>query len=144
MLTSRFVRAFVAMVAIASLHVVTHGHAPVIQEQRAAQQTQSGGFEVVAKGIVASPPFEVHFTSVPLRLAFRNLIMGRGETEQIRFDTTVLMELRQGGVVTTINQQKTERASGDFWVVERSVPITIQNPGEVAVIRAVYIFEGNR
>jgi hypothetical protein len=122
--------------------------APVsAQDPRAAQpapQAERGDFEVLTKGIVASRPFEARFTAIPIRLSFRNLVMGRGETQGLKFDARVLMELRQGGVVTTVNQQKTERRAGDFWVVERGVSIAIQNPNEVAVIRAIYMFAGSQ
>jgi len=110
--------------------------------QQPVQTNQT--YEVLAKGVVGSPPLQVQFTSAPLRLDLRNLIMGRGQTESIPVPTSILMELRQGGVTTTINQQQQERRQGDLWVVEQGSALTMQNPGEVAVIRAIYIFEGNR
>jgi len=101
-------------------------------------------YELLAKGVVGSAPFQIQFKSAPLRLDIRNLIMGRGETEAIPTPTQILLELRQGGVTTTINQEKVNRSQGDFWVVEKGSAFTIQNSGEVAVLRAIYIFEGSR
>jgi len=101
-------------------------------------------YQLLAKGVVGSTPFRVQFKSAPLRLEIRNLVMGRGETEAIPTPARILLELRQGGVTTTINQGKMSRTQGDFWVVEKGSTFTIQNPGEIAVLRAIYIFEGSR
>jgi hypothetical protein len=101
-------------------------------------------YQLLAKGVVGSPPFQVQFKSAALRLEIRNLIMGRGETEAIPTPTRILLELRQGGVTTIINQEKVSRSQGDFWGVEKGSIFTIQNPGEVAVVRAIYIVEGGR
>ncbi len=107
-------------------------------------QAQASDYEILAKGVAGSRPFQVPFKSAPLRLEFRNLVMGHGESERLQLPTRVLMELREGGVTTTINQEKHERRQGDFWVVEKGNSLTIGNPGQVAVIRAIYIFEGAR
>ncbi len=101
-------------------------------------------YESLVKGIAASSPLQVQFKSAPLRLEIRNLVMGRGTTEAIPIPARILMELRQGAVTTTINEQKHGWRQGDFWVVEKGSSMTIQNPGEVAVIRAIYIYEGKR
>jgi hypothetical protein len=101
-------------------------------------------YELIAKGVAGSLPLRVQFKSAPLRLEFRNLVVGRGESEPVPVPTTILMELRQGGVTATINGQKHERHQGDFWVVEKGGSLTIQNLEGVAVIRGIYIFEGNR
>lgn len=101
-------------------------------------------WELLAKGVVSSAAFQVQFKSAALRLEIRNLIMGRGETESIPTPSRVLLEVRQGGVTTTINQEKLSRSQGDFWVVDKGSIFTIQNFGEVAVLRAIYIFEGSR
>lgn len=108
------------------------------------QTRQPLQFELLAKGVVASPPVQVQFKSAPLRLVIRNLVMGRGETEPIPTPSRILLELRQGAVITTIDQQRHNRNQGDFWMVEKGSSFTIQNPGEVAVLRAIYVFEGNR
>ncbi len=47
------------------------------------QTRQPSQFELLAKGVVATPPIQIQFKSAPLRLEIRNLVMGRGETESI-------------------------------------------------------------
>jgi hypothetical protein len=108
------------------------------------ENRQASPYELLAKGVVSSAAFQVQFKSAALRLEIRNLIMGRGETESIPTPSRVLLEVRQGGVTTTINQEKLSRSQGDFWVVDKGSIFTIQNSGEVAVLRAIYIFEGSR
>ncbi len=108
------------------------------------QTRQPSQFELLAKGVVATPPIQIQFKSAPLRLEIRNLVMGRGETESIPTPTRILLELRQGAVTMTTDQQKQERHQGDFWLVDKGTSFTIHNSGEVAVLRAIYIFEGNR
>jgi hypothetical protein len=104
---------------------------------------QTSPYELLAKGLVGSSPIQVQFKSAPLRLQIRNLIMGHGETEPIPTPTRILLELRQGAVTTTINREKQDRRQGDFWVVDKGSSFTVQNSGEVAVLRGIYIFEGN-
>ena len=125
-------------------HLFAQQRAQTNQARENAQKDQGSGYDVVAKGVAGSRPFPVQFKSAPLRLEFRNLVMGRGDTEAIPVPTSILMELRQGGVNTTINQESHERHQGDFWAVEKGASLSIKNPGEVAVIRAIYIFEGSR
>jgi len=120
------------------------------QESRAVGQStknenrQVSSYELLSKGVVATAPFQVQFKSAPLRLELRNLIMGRGETESIPTPTRILLELRQGAVTITVNREKQSQSQGDFWVVDKGSSFTIQNSGEVAVLRAIYIFEGSR
>jgi hypothetical protein len=108
------------------------------------QERQPLQYELVAKGVVATPSVKIQFKSAPLRLEIRNLVMGRGETESIPTPTRILLELRQGAVTTTINQQKHGWNQGDFWVVDQGTSFSVHNSGEVAVLRAIYIFEGSR
>src|SRR2546425_8338175 len=89
---------FTVAVALASGVVVRHiaateSQAQPNQPQVAAQADQRSNYEILAKGIVSSRPFQAQFASAPLRLEFRNMVMGRGETEQIPIPTTILMEL---------------------------------------------------
>jgi len=114
------------------------------QNQGNARPEQPAAYEVLAKGVVGTPPFRVQFESAPLTLEFRNLVMGRGESETIPVPTNILMELRQGGVATIINQQSVERRQGDFWVVEKGSSLSLKNSGEAAVVRAIYILEANK
>jgi hypothetical protein len=112
--------------------------------QAQGEKNQGHSYEVMAKGIVGSRPLQVQFKSVPLRLEIRNLVMGRGETGPIPTPTRILLELRQGAVVTTTDQEKQTRTQGDFWIVDKGSAFTVQNSGEIAVLRAIYIFEGAR
>lgn len=114
------------------------------EQSKRDENPQVSSYELLAKGVVGSPPFQVQFKSAPLRLEIRNLVMGRGETEAIPTPTRILLEVRQGAVTTTINREKQGRNQGDFWVVDKGSSFTMQNSGEVAVIRAIYIFEGSR
>ena len=109
-----------------------------------AEGSESLQFQLLAKGVAASPAVTLQFKSAPLRLEIRNLVMGKGETEPVPVPTRILFELRQGAVTTSLNQQKQERHQGDFWVVEKNASFTIENSSEVAVLRAIYIFEGSR
>jgi hypothetical protein len=45
-------------------------------------------------------------------------------------------------VTTTINGQSQERIEGDFWIVEKGNHLEIENRGQAAVIRAVYVYPG--
>lgn len=125
-----------------ALRVLTREGTSTAQAQ--GEKNQAPTYEVIAKGIVGSRPLQVQFKSASLRLAIRNLVMGRGETEPIPTPTRVLLELRQGAVATTIDHEKQARTQGDFWVVDKGSSFTVQNSGEIAVLRAIYIFEGTR
>ncbi len=133
---------------IAAVALVAVGNLLLAQEKGAGKQSQKeenrqlAAYEVLAKGIVGSAPLQVQFKSAALRLEIRNLIMGRGETESIPTPTRMLLEVRQGAVTTSINQEKQTRNQGDFWIVEKGNSFTVQNSGEVGVLRAIYIFEG--
>jgi len=77
-----------------------------------------------------------------VRLEVRDLVMGPGIARDIPLGARVLMELRGGAAVTTIDGTKQERRPGDFWEVPKGSVLTIENPGDVAVIRAIYLYEG--
>ncbi len=105
---------------------------------------ESKQYEVVTKGLLGSPLFPIQFRSADLRVEIRNLVMGRGEAQAVPTPTRTIMELRGGAVVTTINGDKRERRAGDFWEVEKGSMLALENRGEVAVIRAIYLFEGGK
>lgn len=136
--------------AIALVLPVTLAIGLSAQEEKGADQSkreeakQAPAYEPLAKGIVGSGPLRVQFKSAPLRLEIRNLVMGRGETEAITAPTRILLEVRQGAVTTTAKQERQSHTQGDFFAVEKGSTFTIQNSGEVAVLRAIYIFEGVR
>lgn len=114
----------------------------IIRGQVAAPPAQP--YEVITKGLLGDTPFSVQFRSAPLRLEIRNLIMGPGITDVVPTANRALMELRGGGVVTTINGQRQERRQGDFWTVEKGSRLIIESTGDVAVIRAIYVIEGQK
>src|SRR3989442_11131763 len=80
------------------------------QEKNQAPQSKNDenaqGYQLLAKGVVSSAPFQVQFKSGALRLEIRNLIMGRGQTESIPTLTQMLLEVRQGAETATVNKQK--------------------------------------
>ena len=136
---------FIAIVlAIAFVPAAIDPVAQTAESKTAVGENSRPQYEVLAKGIVASPTFSAQFKSAPLRLEFRNWVMGRGETETIPTPTRILMELRQGTITTTLSGEKNERQQGDFWMVEKGAALSIQNPGEVGVVRAIYIYENSR
>lgn len=112
-------------------------------EQSKDDTGQSPQYEVLVKGVATSRPLLIQFQTAAVRLELRNLVMGRGQTAAIPTPAQILMELRQGRVFTAINQEKQEHRQGDFWVVDKGSTLTLENPGELAVIRAIYVFEGN-
>lgn len=142
---TQLVRLLIGLLVLAwpAAHLLSQEGGQAVQTKK-DETRQAGPYELLAKGVVSSAPFQVQFKSAPLRLEVRNLVMGRGETESIPTPTRILLEVRQGTVTATISQERQIRNQGDFWVVERGSPFTIQNSGEVAVIRAIYIFEGSR
>jgi len=142
---ARWARLLIGLVLLALLgtHLLSQKSGAVGQSAQEENRRVSS-YELLAKGVVGTAPFQAQFKSAPLRLELRNLIMGRGETESIPTPTRILLELRQGAVTITVNREKQSRSQGDFWVVDQGSSFTIQNPGEVAVLRAIYIFEGSR
>jgi hypothetical protein len=132
-----------AVVFTAWLGVCLLGQGKAQGQQSKEDTGQSTQYEVVVKGVATSRPLQIQFQTAAVRLEIRNLAMGRGQTEAIPTPAQILMELRQGQVSTVINQEKQERRQGDFWVVDKGSTLTLQNPGELAVIRAIYVFQGN-
>lgn len=101
-------------------------------------------YEVIVPGMVANSPFTLTFQSVGLRLEVRDLIMGRGVASDIPTPNRAVMELRGGNVITTINDERIVRVQGDIWRISPGDRLTIENPYDVAVIRAMAIFDGGR
>lgn len=101
-------------------------------------------YSVVTEGMIASPVFPYQFQSAKLRLEVRNLIMGHSKANDVPTPSDILMELRGGAVITTVNGQAQERIQGDFWTVEKGSKLAIENQGQVAVIRAVYVYPGSK
>ena len=142
-------RVIVTAVALVTASVLTslpaRSEEPVPSSRDERDREREGiRYEVITKGLLANPTFSVQFRSAPLLVGIRNLIMGPGQAEEVPTPVRTLMELRGGGVVTIINGQSQERQLGDFWIVERGSALSLQNVGDVAIIRAMQLFEGQR
>ena len=124
-----------------ALHLAAQQPAATNAAPQPTQADRDSGYEVLSKGVVASRIFPIQFKSTPLRTEFRNLIMGKGISEAVTFPTQVLMEVRLGQVNATVRGAKHEYHQGDFWVAEKGDSVVLENPGDVAVIRAIYIYE---
>ena len=74
-------------------------------------------YSLVTQGLLAGPVFPYQFQSAKLRLEVRNLILGHSKASDVPTPTDILMELRGGAVITTIDGQAQERIQGDFWTV---------------------------
>ena len=116
--------------------------APAAQTAQPSQADRNSGYEVLAKGVVASRVVPIQFKSTPLRMEFRNYLMGKGITDKFSVPTQVLMEVRLGQVNASVNDQRHEYHQGDFWVVESGSSVVLENPGEAAIVRAMYIYAG--
>jgi hypothetical protein len=105
-------------------------------QHSSAQVAQEKGppsyYTLLTPGMLAGPVFPYTFAAGKFRVKARNLIMGHAKAS----------ELRGGAVTTTINGQSQERIEGDFWIVEKGSHLDIDNRGQVAVIRAVYVYPG--
>jgi hypothetical protein len=101
-------------------------------------------YEVIVPGLVGNAPYILEFRSANLRIAVRDLIMGHGEARDVPTRARAVMELRGGSVITTINGVRTRRRQGDIWRVRPEDRLSLENPYDVAVIRAMYILERAR
>lgn len=134
----------VILLSLAPLPALAQQQRRPPDDQRPPERPPQTKYEVIVPGMVANSPFDLQFRSADLRLQVRDLIMGRGEARDVPVPARILMELRGGGVSTTINGAKTERTQGDLWIVEKGDRLTVENTLDVAVIRAVYIFTRER
>jgi hypothetical protein len=101
-------------------------------------------YSLLTEGVLSGPVFPYQFQSIKLRVEIRNLILGHSKAANVPTPTDIVMELREGYVITTINGQKQERTIGDFWSVEKGAALSIESPGQVAVIRAVYLYPSSK
>jgi hypothetical protein len=111
------------------------------QEPPTPEQRPPNKYEVVAPGLIGNAPFTLQFRTADLRLVVRDLMMGRGEARDVPTAARAILELRGGSVITTINGEKKTRTQGDIWTVGKGDRLSLENPYDVAVIRAVYLFE---
>jgi hypothetical protein len=117
-----------------------HSSAQVAQEKGGPPSY----YLLLTSGMLAGPVFPYTFASGKFRVEVRNLIMGRAKASEVPTPADAAMELRGGAVTTTINGQSQERVEGDFWMVEKGSYLDIENKGQVAVIRAVYVYPGTK
>jgi len=115
-----------------------HSNAQVAQEQGSPPSY----YTLLTPGMLAGPVFAYPFATGKFHVEARNLIMGHAKASDVPTPADVVMELRGGAVTTTINGQTQERIEGDFWTVEKGSHLDIENKGQVAVIRAVYVYPG--
>jgi hypothetical protein len=101
-------------------------------------------YEVIVPGLVGNSPYTLEFHSTNLRVEVRDLIMGHGSANDVPTPVRAVMELRGGTIITTINGIRTQRLQGDIWRVSAGDRVSFDNPYDVAVIRAMAVFEGSR
>ena len=116
---------------------------PAAAQERNAGRPQTKYF-VVVPGMVANAPLILNYRSTGLSLVVSDLIMGHGEARNIPTPARAVMELRGGSVITTINGERTRRLQGDIWRISRGDKLSIENPYDSAVIRAMVILERGR
>jgi hypothetical protein len=97
-------------------------------------------YTLLTPGMLTGPVFAYVFATGKAHLEARNLIMGHARAGDVPTPADMVMELRGGAVTTTINGQSQERTEGDFWSVGKGSHLDIENKGQVAVIRALYVY----
>jgi hypothetical protein len=136
---SKTVRVLLALgVLLSAAQYSEDSNAQVAQEQGGP----SSYYTLLTPGMLAGPVFAYPFPTGKFRVEARNLIMGHAKASAVPIPADVVMELRGGAVTTTINGQTQERTEGDFWIVEKGSHLDIENKGQVAVMRAVYVYPG--
>ena len=113
---------------------------PATAQERPQGRPQTRYF-VVVPGMVANQPLILNYRSTGLSLIVSDLIMGHGEALNIPTPARAVLELRGGSVITTINGVRTRRLQGDIWRISRGDTLSIENPYDAAVIRAMVILE---
>jgi hypothetical protein len=104
-------------------------------------QPRDTAYVIVTPGLLGTPILPLRFTSAPLDVGVRNLVMGAGEARDVPITGRTVMELRGGQLTTTIDGQRQERRPGDFWVVEPGSAVSFATRGDVAVIRVIQLQE---
>jgi hypothetical protein len=115
--------------------------APVARAQ-SSQANDESGYRVVVPGLLAGPAASFRFETTGLQVTAQDLVMGRGEARAVKFPLRAVMELRGGGVTTTLRGEARKRVPGDFWELAAGETIDLSNRGDVAVIRLLLLDEG--
>ena len=123
--------------------------APQSTQRSLAQVAEQQGnsppyYTLLTPGMLASPAFPYAFAAGKFRVEARNLIMGHAKASEVPVPTDMLMELRAGALTTTIDGKAQERIEGDFWTVAKGSHLDVENKGQVAVIRTVYVYPGGK
>jgi hypothetical protein len=138
---SRRKSVFGALQLVAAAVGVAEGRA---QAASSSTQRESVHYEVITKGLLGSPVFTIPFRTTRLRLEIRNFIVGPGTADDVPVPARAIMELRGGGVVTSVNGEARERRPGDFWVVDKGAHLRLENHADVAVIRVIFLYQSNQ
>lgn len=107
----------------------------LLAQQRDTSRTP---YTPYAPGVLSA----THFTTDSLpsyRIEVRDLLIGpRGEASDIPVPGFALMEVRAGAIDLSLNDTRSQRDLGNYWIVPRGVRVAIRNLGELAVIRVVF------
>ena len=117
---------------------------PVRQGNAQAAPEPNGSasyYVLLTQGMMAGPAYIYPFSTTHFRVEIRNLIVGHATAHDVPIPTDVVMELRSGAVTTDLGGVKQERTEGDFWTVAKGGHLDVENNGQVAVIRAIYVYK---
>jgi hypothetical protein len=117
---------------------------PVAAQAPGGRPEASSPYVLLTPGMLAGPVFSYPISGGRLRIEARNLVLGHAKASHVPTPDDALLELRGGAVTTTINGQAQQRSEGDFWYVEKGSQLDIENTGQVAVIRALYLVPAAR
>jgi hypothetical protein len=127
----------VAVAALLATQPLRHSNA-----QAASESPRPDSYYVLlTQGMLAGPVYTYPFSTTHFRVEVRNLIVGHATAHDVPIPTDVVMELRSGAVTTAIGTSTQERTEGDFWTVAKGSHLDVENQGQVAVIRAIYIYK---
>ncbi len=128
---------------LASVLTLTSAPAQTVPGQQAKAAEIRTTYLVITKGLLGTPVFTFPLLSGTLVLNARNLIMGPGKAINVPIPEQMIVEVRGGSVQATIAGKTAEYRAGDFFVVEKGATFSLENRGDVAVMRALYIAAAN-
>ncbi|SRR6266404_6189695 len=127
-----------AVAALAAAGLLTWG---VLAGPQTKPPAKAASFQVLTKGLLTNAGATFRFPSEKLELEIRDLVMGNGTARDIPTPTRMLLEVRGGLVKVTINGKTENHVPGDMFGVDQGAKLELENPGDVTVIRAIYIHE---
>jgi hypothetical protein len=101
-------------------------------------------YQLITKGLLGTVTVPFQFKSANLRLEIRDLIMGTRAAHIQPVSVRTILEVRGGIVIATINGHQQAYIPGDFLIVDKDTGLDLQNPRDVTVIRAIYVFENEK